>query len=118
MDLGAILLSIAVMATATPELPATADYAPHEDVSCRKDAPPIFYPPKLRKQGLGGLVMFRVSVDTDGRFLTAVVEKSSGHPELDAAGLEILPFWCYRAGRKGGVAVGGDLLVPIRFTAR
>jgi TonB family protein len=114
----AILLSLATAASAADWPPATGDYAPYEDVSCRADGPRIDYPSRLQRRGVGGQVLYRVSVDAESRYVTAVVERSSGHPELDAAGLEVLPHWCFRAGRQNGSLVGGDILVPIRFQSR
>jgi TonB family protein len=94
------------------------DYGAFEDVSCREHAPRVKYPGKLRRAGLGGIVIYRVSVDAGNNYLGAVVHQSSGRPELDAAGMKVLPTWCFKAGREGGVRVAGDVLVPIRFTPR
>lgn len=119
MGAAGILLAFAAAASNAAEWPpATGDYAPYEDVSCRAEGPRIHYPFNLARRGIRGQVLFRVSVDAESRYVTAVVERSSGHPEFDAAGLDVLPHWCFRAGRRNGVLVGGDILVPIQFHLR
>jgi TonB family protein len=95
--------------------PATGDYAPYEDTSCRAEAPRIVYPERLRRVGIGGRVLFRVTVDADGRFVGATVEKSSGYRQLDDAGKRVLKHWCFRPGRMDGRPVGGPVLVPVHF---
>lgn len=96
--------------------PADGNYAPAEDVSCRERAPRVVYPRSLQRKRVGGMVVFRVTVDDKNRFVGATVYESSGHPQLDAAGMKVLPHWCFRSGVQDGVPIGGDILVPIRFT--
>jgi TonB family protein len=111
------LLAAAPSAVPAPSWPpADGNYAPYEDVSCRDDAPPVHYPRSLSRRGIGGTVMYRVSVDSQGRYLGAVIEQSSGSAELDAAGEKVLAHWCFRVGRQDGHPIGGDILVPIKFT--
>ena len=72
----------------------------------RVEATPAAYRdlPSLEQRGL------------KNRFVGATVHESSGHQELDAAGMKVLPHWCFRSGVQDGVPIGGDILVPIRFT--
>ena len=115
--LALVLLAAVQAAVAAPSWPpADGDYAPFEDVNCRANAPAVNYPRSLSRRGIGGTVMYRVSVDAQGRYLGAVVELSSGNAELDAAGEKVLEHWCFRVGRQDGKPIGGDILVPIRFT--
>jgi protein TonB len=113
-SLGLVAALSAAPASAWP--PADGNYAPYEDVSCRDHAPPVHYPRSLSRRGIGGTVVYRVSVDSQGSYLGAVVEQSSGHAELDASGEKVLEHWCFRVGRQDGNAIGGDILVPIRFS--
>ena len=96
--------------------PADGNYAPAEDVSCRERAPRVVYPRRLQRKGIGGMVVFRVTVDDRDRYVGARVEESSGNAELDAAAMKVLPHWCFRSGVQDGVRIGGDILVPMRFT--
>jgi len=115
--MGALLMVLAVAAApAGGWPPADGNYAPAEDVSCRAKAPRVAYPPSLSRRGIGGQVVYRVTVDDQDRFVGATVHESSGHAQLDAAGLKVLPRWCFRAGMQHGRPIGGDILVPIRFT--
>lgn len=113
MTFPAVLLSLALAASG--DLPDDGrDYGAFEDISCRGNAR-VKYPGKLARRGIGGTVVLRVSVDAENNYLGAVVYQSSGHPELDAAGMAVLPKWCFKAGRVGDKRVGGDVLVPILF---
>lgn len=117
MGVGAILMALAMSATsASGWPPADGNYLPAEDVSCRENAPRVTYPRGLSRKGIGGVAIYRVTVDDQDRFVGASVYESSGNARLDAAGLKVLPHWCFRAGMKDGKAIGGDILVPIRFT--
>lgn len=116
---GLALLLFAVAQSAVPAPswpPADGNYAPYEDVGCRDDAPPVNYPRSLSRRGIGGTVIYRVSVDAQGNYLGAVVEQSSGSARLDAAGEKVLAHWCFRVGRQDGNPIGGDILVPIKFS--
>ena len=112
-----MLMALAMAAaSASGWPPADGNYAPAEDVSCRETAPRVSYPRSLSRRGIGGVTVYRVTVDDQNRFVGATVYESSGHAQLDAAGLKVLPHWCFRAGVKDGKPIGGDILVPIRFT--
>ncbi len=78
--------------------------------------PPPFYPAAARRRGMEGVVALRVMVDANGLPLAVVVEKSSGYAVLDREALRVVERWRFTPARRGGVAVRGDVIVPIRFT--
>ena len=117
MAIGSLLLALSLSAAPSSDWPpADGNYAPAEDVSCRSRAPRAAYPRSLQRKGIGGLVVFRVTVDDRNGYVGAVVHESSGNAQLDAAGMKVLPHWCFRSGVQDGVPIGGDILVPMRFT--
>jgi protein TonB len=89
------------------------------------------FPSAARRRGLTGNPVIEVTLRRDGRLQTARIQRSSGHPELDAAALDILrlaspfdPFPAdlardYRTLRfpyewrfEGGEPVSGSVSVP------
>jgi protein TonB len=48
------------------------------------------YPQAARARGLSGSPVIEVAIERDGRLKSARIQRSSGHPEIDAAALEIL----------------------------
>lgn len=77
------------------------------------------YPARLRAERVTGVVLLRFSVDRAGQVLARQVERSSGHPELDALALDLL----LRAaplppppGDLPGQRI--ELVVPVRYALR
>lgn len=89
------------------------------------------FPALARQQGQGGSLVLEVVINDDGRLRSARIERSSGHPELDAAARNILqlaspfdPFppdlardyrslrFAYEWRFEGGRAAGSSLRVP------
>jgi len=114
--IGSLLTALAMAAApASGWPPADGNYLPYEDVSCRATAR-VSYPRSLLRRGIGGRVVYRVTVDDQDRYVGATVHESSGQAQLDAAGLKVLPRWCFRAGRQDGRPISGYILVPVTFT--
>ena len=80
------------------------------------DAPPPPYPRDALRDGLEGTVLLQVLVDTDGRPLEVLIQRSSGHRRLDdTARRHVLRRWSFRPAMKDGQAVRAWGLVPIDF---
>jgi protein TonB len=60
--------------------------------------------------------LLRVRVGTDGSVGAVLVERSSGHPDLDEAAREAVATWRFEPARRRGVPVELWILLPIRFT--
>jgi periplasmic protein TonB len=92
-----------------------SDVAPTEDISGRALAQPK-YPPQELRDGVGGLVRLRVTIDANGNVLNVVVDKSSRNRNLDRAAMEAARRWKFNPGLRNGQKVGGDVIVPVNFT--
>jgi len=74
------------------------------------------YPRISLRKGETGTVLLKVLVDERGRPMEVVVEKSSGHRELDRAALEqVLANWRFHPAQRQGRPVPAYAMVPIDF---
>lgn len=73
------------------------------------------YPPALHRSGAGGQVVLRARVAIDGRPLDVEVVGSSGHPDLDAAGIATLREWRFWPEVKDGQPIEAQVTVPLDF---
>ncbi|MBF0185820.1 MAG: energy transducer TonB [Magnetococcales bacterium] len=77
--------------------------------------PKPFYPPFARRQGVEGVVLLTVEVDTSGLPLSVTVKKGSGHEMLDRAALQAVQQWHFVPAQRAGVAVRAVVEVPVSF---
>jgi protein TonB len=57
-----------------------------------------------------------VFVQTDGLPSTVSLNRSSGHPLLDASALAAVRRWTFEPARAAGLAVASLVVVPVRFS--
>lgn len=75
------------------------------------------YPRQSLRDGHAGTVTLRVRVDEYGQPQEVVIERSSGHRELDRAAREqVLARWRFHPAQHQGRAVAAYALVPIVFS--
>jgi periplasmic protein TonB len=79
------------------------------------DVAPV-YPDLAREARIEGVVVIECRIDTDGRVVDARV--LSGHPLLDAAALDAVGQWRYRATLLNGQPVAVLMTVTVRFSLR
>jgi protein TonB len=60
-------------------------------------------------------VVLRVRVTAEGVGEAVVVEESSGHALLDRSALSAVRRWRFLSATRGGVAVAGEIAIPILF---
>lgn len=112
------LLSLAVVATAVPQLPSVAAPAPTHapptvDQALRREPA---YPAAAAARGEEGTVVLRLTVAPDGTVQDAEVKTSSGHAELDRAALDAAQSWTFKRGELPRWSSANPwLLVPITF---
>ena len=73
------------------------------------------YPFEMRRAGISGEVLVDFIVDTNGDVRNAYAVKSSQR-EFEAAAVQAVSKWKFKAGRKNGHAVYTHMQVPIVFT--
>jgi len=60
-------------------------------------------------------VVLKVEVAADGTAAGVVVDRSSGHADLDEAAMEAARGWKFNPARKDGRPVAGKVRIPVRF---
>lgn len=76
--------------------------------------PPKF-PSEMRKEGTGGLVTVKCTIDEKGNVTEPQVEKSS-HDAFVQPALEALRKWKFKPAKKGGTPVALRVSIPIQFS--
>ena len=72
---------------------------------------PPRYPPSMNT----GEVVLKVDVAADGTATGVVVDRGSGHADLDEAAMDAARQWKFVPAYKDGKAVAGQVRVPVRF---
>ena len=78
--------------------------------------PKPVYPMVARQRHWEGLVMLRVYITADGHAAQVVVQRSSGHEQLDEAALEAVKNWRFIPAKRGEFAEASWANVPIDFS--
>ena len=94
---------------------APAPYAPPSFGARYLDNPKPAYPMVARRRGLEGTVRLEVRVSAEGIPTSVKVRDSAGHEALDEAATTAVWHWRFVPARRGGEAVEGVVVVPIRF---
>lgn len=85
------------------------------DAVSKRLHPPV-YPRQAIAACARGEVVMIVDVDADGRFVQALVERSSRNRYLDRAGLEAARHWTYHPARdEKGERVADKIRIPLAF---
>lgn len=74
------------------------------------------YPERARAAGAQGTTLLKIHVRADGSVGDIIVERSSGHPDLDAAAMEAVKVSRFEPARRGGQAVDQWVILPVSFT--
>jgi protein TonB len=99
-----------------PPTPAGIDRAA-ASVAGTHTVPP--YPPAARRQGLEGVVTFRLTVGTDGKVSAAEIVTSAGSAELDQVARDwILSHWRYRPALKDGNPAQAQVLASVTYNLK
>lgn len=76
--------------------------------------PPKF-PPDMRREGTGGVVTVKCTIDEKGNVTDPVVEKASNDAFVQPA-LEALRKWKFKPAKKDGTPVPLKVSIPIQFS--
>lgn len=108
------LPAFAVLGACSPSAPQAPIIPPTELAAI--NTPPPEYPEKLACNGIGGTVLFSVTIATNGKPAKVKMIGSSGQPELDASAEKAVRDWEFKAGTRGGKPWVQGIQVPVTFT--
>jgi periplasmic protein TonB len=92
--------------------PAFAQTKAEPPVPVRTVAPD--YPDELRREGVSGLVMVKVSIDESGNVTETLVEKSS-NAAFEKPAIAALKKWKFKPAKQDGAPVAIKVSIPIKF---
>jgi len=73
------------------------------------------YPMAAKRRGMEGVVELRVMVDSRGHPAMIEIKQSSGFKVLDREAIKAVWQWRFQAAKRGGLAVAGEVIVPVRY---
>lgn len=100
-------------ALALGSVPAMAEEGLEAPVPVRM-VPPKF-PPEMRREGTGGVVTVKCTIDEKGNVTDPTVEKASNDAFV-APALEALRKWKFKPAKKAGTPVALKVSIPIQFS--
>jgi periplasmic protein TonB len=92
--------------------PAFAQTKAEPPVPVRTVAPD--YPDELRREGVSGLVMVKVTIDEQGNVTETTVEKSS-NAAFEKPAVAALKKWKFKPAKQDGAPVAIKVSIPIKF---
>lgn len=78
--------------------------------------PPPKYPEQLKREGVSGMVVVNVIIETDGTVAEVEVRKST-NSDFEAPALEAVKNWRFRPAKKDGQAIRTKVALPLKFSA-
>lgn len=74
------------------------------------------YPESARDEGREGTALLKVTVLPTGKVGEAMIERSSGHADLDQAAVEAVMKWSFLPARRGETPVSASIRIPVTFS--
>lgn len=116
------LITLAAVALAASAVPAFAQsIADVPDVVTKFDTPPRplktkppQYPPKMRAEGVSGVVVVTMVIDDGGKVMACQVAKTSNDAFSEPA-LEAVRGWTFEPAKVAGKAVRAKVSIPLKF---
>jgi protein TonB len=107
----------AAPASAPSSAPAEAAVTPPNFTAAYLNNPGPVYPMASRRKREQGVVRLRVQVGPDGAPLQVLLERTSNHPDLDAAALDVVKKrWRFAPAKQGDRTVAAWVIVPMQFS--
>jgi protein TonB len=111
-------VAAAPVGAASPRAPGAAAPSTGATVSAqpryRTNPKPEYPLPSVRRRE-EGVVLVNVVVQPDGLPGAISLNRSSGHPLLDRAALDVVRRWTFEPARAAGLPVSSVAVVPVRF---
>lgn len=106
-------LILMLAALAFGSVPALADEGLEAPVPVRM-VPPKF-PSDMRREGTGGVVTVKCTIDEKGNVTDPVVEKASNEAFV-APALDALRKWKFKPAKRAGTPIALKVSIPIQFS--
>jgi protein TonB len=110
-----LVASGALVATGCAEPPPPTP-RPGPTAPRARNTPPPVYPEALACDGIGGQVIVRLRLGTDGRPADVHVQSTSRYAALDAAAVEAVRGWEFAPATAAGKPVATTIQVPVTFS--
>lgn len=78
--------------------------------------PPPSYPAELKRDGVSGMVVVSLVVDSDGSVTDVAISKST-HKEFEAPAVDAVRKWKFKPAKKAGNAIRSKVALPLKFSA-
>ena len=92
-----------------------ASYVPASGNVAYYHNPTPRYPSAAKRRGMEGLVELRVTVNSHGQPVSVEVKQSSGFQLLDREAIKAIRQWRFQPAQRAGIAVAGEVLVPVHY---
>lgn len=114
--LSCTIVAAGALAAGCGEAPPPPTPRPAPTPPLARNTPPPVYPEELGCSGIGGRVIVRLKLGTDGRPADVHVQSTSRHAALDAAAVEAVRGWEFTPATAAGRPVTTTIQVPVTFT--
>ncbi|RDZ28703.1 energy transducer TonB [Lysobacter silvisoli] len=109
-----LALALTVALSACQKTPAPAPVRSTEPMAVH--TPPPVYPMELGCEDIGGQVVLKVTIGTDGKPSAINLLRSSQNKTLDDSAVAAVRGWTFRAATRNGQPVPISIQVPVTFT--
>ena len=108
-----LLLFMLFAAVVTGSTPAMANETVEAPVPVRMVPPK--YPVEMRKEGTGGIVTVKCTIDEKGNVTEPTVEKTT-HDAFVQPALDALKKWKFKPAKRDGTVIAMKVSIPIQFS--
>jgi periplasmic protein TonB len=91
------------------------DFEKPDDPPVPVRTPPPKYPTELKREGVSGMVVVNMVIDTDGSVQEVTVSKST-HIEFERPAIDAVKGWKFKPAKKDGAAIRSRVALPLKFT--
>jgi protein TonB len=110
---------IATLGASSANASAEAAVTPPNFTAAYLNNPGPQYPIASRRRREQGIVRLRVQVSAEGAVQQVLLDRTSGHPDLDAAALDVVrKRWRFAPAKQGDRPVAAWVIVPLDFALK
>lgn len=110
------LLSLVLALSVLTSVGFADDFEKPDDPPVPVRTPPPKYPSQLKRDGVSGMVVVSLVVETDGS-VTEVEVKKSTNAEFEGPAVDAVKNWKFKPAKKDGEAIRSKVALPLKFSA-